>query len=459
MRLVDCGTTIGGPSRATTITLTRINYNPPARIANRHRHFSIPLPSSSTIIIGAGVVGVCSAYYLAKRGHKVTIIERDRIESGASKGNAGIIALGHPPLPRPGLVWKTIKWMLDGGSPLYVPPRLDFGLFSWMWNFRKACTASHFERCMKILADYGWETGKCWDAIVENEKIDCEYRKTGWLDVFRTNEGMQHGMLEADLLRKYGFNVEVIGGDELRKREPAMRDEVVGAAHYTDSRIASPGKFVTHLADRIQDLGVEVRTETEVMKINIDGGAGGKFKSVTCSDGETRAADTLVLAAGVWTDPLSRELGVKMPMQAGKGYHVNLTAPEPCVSTACVLNETYVAVTPMNGCLRLAGTVELSGTNHMLRPKRIEMLSVGAKDYLRNIDKTKIITRWCGLRPCTADGLPVIDWAPRIENVFIATGHAKYGFAYGPITGRLVSECILDGKSSLDLSPMKADRF
>jgi D-amino-acid dehydrogenase len=412
--------------------------------------------SSSTIIIGAGVVGVCTAYYLAKRGQKVTIIERDRIEHGASKGNAGIIALGHPPLPRPGLVWKTIKWMLDGGSPLYVPPRIDFGLFSWMWNFRKACTDSHFADCMRILAEWGWATGKCWDSLIDDEKIDCEYNRTGWMDIFRTEDGMKHGMLEADLLRKYGFNVDVLSGDELRKREPAFRKEIVGAAHYTDSRFANPRKFVTQLAERVQEMGVEVLTEKEVVQIARKNGS---FSHVVIDDGRELKADTLVIAAGVWTSDLSKTLGVRVPMQAGKGYHVNLTAPDPCPSTACVLNETYVAVTPMGGGLRLAGTVELSGTNHRLMQKRVDMLSAGARNYLEGIDKTKIITSWCGLRPCTADGLPVIDWAPKVKNVFIATGHAKYGFAYGPITGKLTSDCVLGDSPSLDLSPMRADRF
>src|SRR5262249_1553308 len=150
----------------------------------------------------------------------------------------------------------------DGGSPLYVPPRVDFGLFAWMWNFRKACTQPHFEKCMKILAEWGWATGKCWDQIIDDEKIECEYRRTGWMDIFRTKEGMEHGMIEADLLRQYGFNVDVVGGDELRRREPAFRREIVGAAHYTDSRCASPGKFVVHMADRVQDMGVELRTGT-----------------------------------------------------------------------------------------------------------------------------------------------------------------------------------------------------
>ena len=429
-------------------------------ISNFNLRFSTLTSRSSTIVIGAGVVGICTAYYLAKRGHKVTVLERGKLDDGASKGNAGIIALGHPPLPRPGLVWKTIKWMLDGGSPLYVPPRFDLGLMSWMFAFRRACTAKHFEHCMKLLADWGWATGKCWDSIIDDENIECEYHKTGWMDIFRTSEGMDHGMIEADLLRKHGFNVDVIGGDELRRREPAFKKEIVGAAHYTDSRFANPKKFVTQLAQRVQNMGVEVLTEMEVNNIHTDDR--GVRIVCSCTDGtEARIthADNVVIAAGVWTSDLARTLGVRVPMQAGKGYHVNLTSPTPCPSVACVLNETYVAVTPMAGGLRLAGTVELSGTNHRLMQRRVDMLSEGARKYLEGIDQTRIITSWCGLRPCTADGLPVIGWAPRVENVFIATGHAKYGFAYGPITGKLASECILGEKPSLDLTPMRADRF
>ncbi|MCI0365089.1 MAG: FAD-dependent oxidoreductase [Phycisphaerales bacterium] len=410
----------------------------------------------STLIVGAGVVGVCTAYYLAKRGHRVTILESGRLEEGASKGNAGIIALGHPPLPRPGLVWKTIKWMLNRGSPLYVPPRIDFGLIAWMWNFRNACTDAHFRQCMRILAEWGWATGKCWDQIIDDEKIECEYHRTGWLDVFRTEEGMKHGRLEADLLGEHGFNVEMIGGDELRRREPAFRKEIVGAAHYTDSRFANPGKFVGQLADRVRRLGVQVHEQTKVIEfVRANGRVGG----VRTSNGRRIDADTIVLAAGVWTMELAGKLGVRVPMQAGKGYHVNITAPPQCPSVACVLNETYVAVTPMAGGLRLAGTVELSGINHRLMQKRVDMLSAGARQYLEGIDQTKIINSWCGLRPCTADGLPVIGWAPRAANVFIATGHAKYGFAYGPITGQLATECILGERPSLDISAMRVDRF
>lgn len=421
------------------------------------------MQSSATVVIGGGVVGMCTAYYLAKRGHKVTVVEKGKLEGGASHGNAGIIALGHPPLPRPGLIWKTIKWMLNRGSPLYVPPRFDLGLLAWMWQFRKACTAEHFANCMKILAEWGWATGECWDQIIDDEKIECEYRRSGWLDVFRTEEGMKHGLMEAELLRKYGFTVQALGGDELRRREPGFRKEIVGAAHYSDSRIANPSKFVSQLAERVRTMGVDVLTETTVLDFigprGSKSGNNGYVSGVRTSEGRSIDADTIVLAAGVWTMELARRVGVRVPMQAGKGYHVNITAPQPCPSTACVLNETFVAVTPMADGLRLAGTVELSGVNHKLVQRRVDMLSAGARDYLQGIDQTKIIASWCGLRPCTADGLPVIGWAPHIENLFIATGHAKYGFAYGPITGKLASQCILGEKPALDMTPMRVERF
>ena len=265
-------------------------------------------------------------------------------------------------------------------------------------------------------------------------------------------------------LREYDFDVQIMSGDELRRRDPAFRKQVVGAAHYTDSRAISPTKFIALLTNRVCEMGVAIHTQCEA--IDLQSWKNSRTVRTRCAGNGAIAtsptefsADTLVLAAGVWTSELARQLGEKIPMQAGKGYHVMLTQPVVCPSTACVLNETYVAVTPMNDGLRLAGTVELSGINHRMMQKRVDMLSAGARNYLEGIENTQIVSKWCGLRPCTADGLPVIDWARRCENVFIATGHAKYGLAYGPITGRLASECILDGKPSMDVSALRVDRF
>ncbi|HWB19313.1 MAG TPA: FAD-dependent oxidoreductase [Phycisphaerales bacterium] len=429
---------------------------PDARKSQQSNQFTHLDMSSHTIIVGGGIIGVTTAYYLARAGHRVTLLERNQLHEGASKGNAGIIALGHPPLGRPGLVWKTIKWMLDGGSPLYIPPRVDFGLFAWMWRFRSACTPAHFNHCMNILAQLGWETGECWDKLVADESLDCEYNTGGWLDVFLTREGMDHGLEDARLLNKHDYKTTTLSGDQLRAFQPAFLPEVVGAVHYTDSRFANPRRAVEQIADRAKKHGATLRFQTPVKSFVTSNGV---CSGVTLETGEQLHADSVVLAAGVWSDALARQFGVRIPMQAGKGYHLNLTAPDPCPTVSCVLNETFVAVTPMDGGLRLAGTVELSGINHKIYRRRLEMLPEGARKYLHGIDQTIVKSEWCGLRPCTADGLPVIGWAPKLRNLFIAAGHAKYGFAYGPATARIAADHILSNGSAIDIRPFNADRF
>ena len=201
-----------------------------------------------TIVIGGGIVGVSAAYYLARRGHRVTLVERGEIGDGASSGSAGIIAIGHPPLPRPGLIRQVLKWMIDGGSPLYIPPRLDLSLFRWLWDFRRACTDDHFRYCMSVLTVLGRETRACFEQIMADESMTCEYHRDGWREVFRTDAGFAGGRREAELLLEHDFQIEVLDGDELRRREPAFRPEVVWAILYTESAFMDPMSFLTELA-------------------------------------------------------------------------------------------------------------------------------------------------------------------------------------------------------------------
>ncbi len=409
-----------------------------------------------TIVAGGGIVGVSAAYYLARRGHRVTLVEQHTIGSGCSFGNAGIIAIGHPPLPRPGLVKQVLKWMLDGGSPLYLPPRFDPQLVRWFWQFRRACTEEHFRYCMEVLAAMGREARACFEQIMGDEPMTCEYHREGWREVYSTEKGLARGRVEGELLAGYGFDVEVIDGDELRRRDPAFRDVVVGAVQFSESSFTDPYSFVTGLADRAQAHGAVLRTNAEIIEILQDGG---QFSGVRLVSGERLEADTLVLAAGIWTTRLARSVGIRVPMQAGKGYHRNVTRPAPCPRVASVLAERHVAVTPMGNVLRLSGTVEFSGINDRLVPRRLERLTAAARHYLRGLGQSQTVSEWCGLRPCTADGLPVVGWAPGSPGVFVATGHARMGFTLGPVTGRLASECILDGEPSFDIGPLRVDRF
>lgn len=414
------------------------------------------MSSSHIIVVGGGVVGLASAYHLARGGGEVTLIERGDFSNGASTGNAGIIALGHPPMPRPGMTRQAFRMLLDPSNPLYIPLRADPSLLSWLWEFRKACTETQFQHSMAVLAELGWRAGEAFEQIVHEEALDCEYSPSGWMEIYRTPEKEAQVHHEAELMRRYGYNATAYDGPALRAIQPAFLEDVRGAIHYTDSAFANPGQFVSGLARRLLEHGIDVRTGETVERLIV---SDSRARGVTLASGEEIRADTVLLAAGIWSRDLAAQIDVRVPMQPGKGYHINLTQPEPCVTTTCVLAETYVAVTPIGGGLRLAGTLEFSGINHKLVQRRLDMLRVGAGAYLHGIDDCETQSTWCGLRPCTADGLPVVGWAPRVEGLYIATGHAMMGFALGPVTGRLVSEDILHGASALDLSPLSPRRF
>jgi len=412
--------------------------------------------SGHTVVIGGGIVGLSAACYLARRGQRVTVVERNGLDDSASTGNAGMVAIGHGPLPKPGLALKSLRWMLDGSSPLYIPPRADPALLAWLWRFQRACRRSWYERSINVLTEHGRHAGACFRELIETESIDCEYSTGGLMDVFRTAEGMRDGEAEAAMLTRFGYKAELLDGPALRRREPAFRSDVIGAVLFGDRAFASPPALMHGLAACVRRHGVDLRTDTEVETLNVHDG---RCTGVDLAGGERLTADTVLLAAGAWSTKLARGIGVSIPMQPGKGYHVEITPPEPNLSTACVLGEAFVAATPINGALRLAGTLEFSGINDRLVQRRLDMLRTGAAKYVDGIENAEIHATWCGLRPCTADGLPVVGWAPRVRNVFIATGHAMMGFALGPLAGRIASECIVGDGPSVDIGRLAPDRF
>jgi D-amino-acid dehydrogenase len=412
--------------------------------------------SAPTLVLGGGIVGLCTAYFLAKRGAGVRVVERDVIGAGASSGNAGIIAPGHPPLPRPGLPRRLPKLLFDGGSPLYIRPRIDPALVRWTIEFLWACRRSRYTRSIELLSRLGWEAASCMHNLIESEGLSCEYKRRGWLEVFLDSSTMAECRRTADSLRRLGYSVMELNGDQLRQREPAYRKDVVGALHYRDSSFADPGRFIAALAERVAGYGVEIRAETEVRRLVVSGGS---CRGVELREGTIIEAPRVVLAAGAWTSALAKDAGVPLPMQAGKGYHMDLIRTAARPSTASVLAETFVAVTPLGAGLRLAGTVELGGLDLAMNTERLARLRQGAAEYIRGLDEAVVKSTWCGLRPMTADGLPIVGWAPGVRGLFVATGHAMMGFLLGPLTGRLAAEMILDRDCSVDIAALSPGRF
>ncbi|MDZ4829381.1 MAG: FAD-dependent oxidoreductase [Phycisphaerae bacterium] len=417
------------------------------------------------VIVGAGIIGLSTAWFLLKRGVRVTILDREAIGESASCGNAGLLSIGHYPLTRPGVSWRGMKWMLNSTSPLFIKPRISSELISWLWRFHRHCNQRHLDRCMAVLCDMGFKTLAIYEDMIREESISCDYAREGWLDVVLDPKNMDHAEAEAQSLAQYDYTYRRLSGDELRARDPIFRDEVAGAIHYLDSAHAHPGDFLQGLAAACVRRGATLSTDAHVTAITR--ARSGGLAGVTLVDGTNVEGDAVVLAAGVWCAELAKSAQVRIPMVGARGYHVQLHGLPHRPSTGMVLHETFVAVTPMrrgasNGGrdeLRLAGTLEIDRLGQPWRSNRLAMLSRGAERYLRGLDQGTQLAEWAGYRPCTSDGMPVLGFARDVPGLLIAGGHAMMGMTLGPITGQAATELLFGEQPCFDVSMLDANRF
>jgi D-amino-acid dehydrogenase len=420
---------------------------------------SIPSRDRHTVVVGGGVIGVCCAYFLAKGGARVTVLERDQIGKAASYGNAGSIAPGHPPINRPGRVRQALKSLFDPLSPLYVAPRFDPALAKWLWSFSRTCTEKHVEYSMKALAPLGHASRALFDELIETEKLRCWFCPGGYYEIYLTERGFNSAEKESRMLSRYGFHPKGVSGAELREREAAINDRVVGGIFYPEAATINPYHFVLEMKERAERQGAKFRTTSEVFSLDI---VNRRVQGVQLQNGESIEADSVVLTAGAYSVPLLHRVGIRFPLQAAKGYHRDCEAKPgsaPLLHHACVLGENMVFCTPMDGFVRFAGTLELSGVNHDIRRPRLEQLTKAASRYLKTMDDVTVRSEWCGLRPCLPDGLPALGSVSRYPGLFVATGHAMMGLTLGPVTGKLITECVLDRSPSMDITALRPDRF
>ena len=416
------------------------------------------MSAARAVVVGGGVIGVSCAYALAREGFDVVLLERDEVAAGASRGNAGTVSAGHPPLNRPGRIKQAISQMLDPKSPLYVPPRWDPELWRWLLTFARHCTEAHVDECIRIMAPLGIEALESFDRLVDEERIDCGYRADGYFEVCTTEEGIKTVRHEASVIERSGYNPEFVDGDELRRREPEFGRTVIGGVHYPEARTLDPYRFVTAVVGCAKDRGVDVREGVSVVGVATEGG---RAVGVRTAAGDLVGADHVVLATGPFSLELALRLGVRLPVQPGKGYHRDVAlgpGGAPPIRTACVLSETSVFCTPMEGFVRLAGTMEFSGLNDVLRPARLRQLTEAGRTCFPRLGEEAPISEWCGLRPMSADGLPIIGPLGGVEGLSIATGHGMLGLTLGPVTGRIIAQQVA-GVGDAGHRPLSPERF
>ena len=410
------------------------------------------------LVIGGGTVGLNAAYYLHKAGRDVTVLERDSSGEGCSFGNAGLICPSHlVPLPAPGVIAQGLKWMFDGSSPFYIRPRLSVALVRWLWQFRKHCTQAHVDRSIPVLANLLETSRGLTEKIAGDEKLDFGLDRRGLLMLFHEEEERETTRL-AEAAARVGMEAKFLHDPEgVKNLDPGLDIVRGGGLHFPgDSRI-DPRRYMQELARHLEGNGVEIRRGEEVTRIEREGN---RIREIGTERNSYRPRE-VVLAAGSWSPLLARRLKLRIPVQPGKGYSVTFPKPEGCFSIPLILTEARVAVTPFENELRFAGTMEFAGWDLRLRPKRIRAILDAVPRYLRGIriPDMKEAKVWAGLRPCSADGLPIIDRAPGVENLVIATGHSMLGIALSSVTGHLVADIVEKRDPIVDLVPVRLGRF
>jgi len=411
------------------------------------------------VIVGGGVIGLCCARSLARRGVPVLLLERGEIGHGASFGNAGTVSPGHPPINAPGRWRELIRSMVDPLSPLYIPPRLDPGLWRWLASFARHCSQAHVDHCRDVLAPLARVTPSLHDEIAGDAKgPELGYLDDGYLEIFRTAGGGATAEHEASFARGQGFTALSLGGDELREREPALSASVRGGFHYPEARSLDPYALLLAVADDARSHGARLVEGVGVEAVLTEAG---RARGVRTAGGDVDAS-AVILATGAYSPHLYRALGCPLPVTPAKGYHVDRPFGDPgtpALDAACLLVETSVFCTPMPGRLRLAGTLEFSGINDRLRRRRLDQLTRGARPFLEELREGPASSEWCGLRPCTPDGLPVVGPLPGWKGVYAATGHAMLGLTFGPVTGEIVADLVIDGEAPMPVEGMDPGRF
>ena len=409
------------------------------------------------MIIGGGIVGLCSAYFLQKEGHKVTVLDKSDITSGASFVNAGYITPSHIiPLASPGMISKGIKWMFNSSSPFYMQPRWDTDFFKWSWYFHKSSTKEKVDLAIPLIKEINIISRELFTSIKNSGDLgDFQLERKGLLMLYKTDKEGEHEMQVAKKASYLGLEVSSLNKKELDTLQPNVTMNVKGAIHYECDGHTTPTEFMKKMLEYLKRSGVIIKTNEEVIDLSTENG---RIIKVTTNKNDYSPKE-VVLAAGSWSDNLSKKLNIKLPIQAGKGYRINVPRPTG-ITIPAILMEAKVAVTPMAEYTRFAGTMEFSGINDVIRKQRVEAIANATTEFYPEIkiSEAEKLDAKSGLRPVSPDGLPYIGKSSSLKNLTVATGHAMMGWSLGPVTGKLVSEIISDKKTSMDINGFSPNR-
>jgi D-amino-acid dehydrogenase len=412
-------------------------------------------PQQDITIIGAGIVGVATALYLQREGHRVTLVERDRPGEATSFGNAGSLAPGSIiPLALPGTFRQVPNWILDPLGPLSLSWKAAPALVPWLLHFRRACNAEQVRRSAAAMRSLNRDSVDTYEELLATAGAPELVRRDGMLQVYRTEAGFAASEGSRRLRLENGARVEVITEADIRRLVPALSSDYRWGFSLPDGgNVRNPLRVTQVLGAHFQSNGGTI-VEARVDDLEI---AAGAVRALLTSAGRM-PVDRVVLCAGVWSRTLAARIGVRVPVASERGYHIHVGTPGIALDRPVTDGERRFVATPMEGGLRFAGTSEFCRVGDAPNWSRADALASLAQSMLPGID-TGDFARWCGPRPSTPDGLPVIGPAPGHPNVLLAYGHGHWGLMAAPATGQVIADLVAGRPPRLDIAPFRPDRF
>ncbi|MDE3253541.1 MAG: FAD-dependent oxidoreductase [Bacteroidota bacterium] len=412
------------------------------------------------VIIGGGIIGLSSAYYLQESGHEVTVIDKSSMTDNCSYGNAGYVCPSHfIPLATPGIIQQGLRWMLNSKSPFYIQPRLSWSLFDWGLKFMRSATQENVEKSGIPLRDIALYSQQRYEEWTKLPAFSFAYQHKGLLEIFQTEAAAAHAHHTVEKAHQLGLtDTSLLDFPSLQGLEPHTPIKALGAIWFKCDAHLYPNKLMQQLLALLKERKVNLVGNQEVIGFE---NSHGKITKVRTAK-TVFEADAVVIASGSWSRETAAKMQVKIPLVAGRGYSVTLEDSPFHINYPSVLVEGRVALTPMDGNkIRFGGTMEITSTQTPPRMNRVIGVLDAVERYYPEfrIPKPTREQIWYGYRPCSADGLPYIGRTHRWENVVVATGHSMLGLSLGAGTGKLVSEILNETKPGIDLTPFDPNRF
>jgi D-amino-acid dehydrogenase len=413
-------------------------------------------PATDVLILGGGVIGLSCAVYLLEAGRSVTVLEQGTAGCATSHGNCGTLTPSHAaPLATPDTLRNAIGWLFQADAPLRIKPRPDPALLRWLFGFARHCNWKAALRAAAVKAPLLLRSRELIEALVRREQLDCEFDASGTLNVYRDAAKFEHAQALLQRFEHLGIRVDTLDAAATRAMEPALKPGMAGAFFNPGDAQLRPERYVAELARVVRAKGGTIEEGTRVDGIVRDGA---RIARVATSRGDFSACD-IVLALGAWSPRLARQVGLRVPIQPGKGYSITYARPARSPRIALTLREPSVCVTAWASGYRLGSTMEFAGYDSTLNRTRLDALKRAATDFLYEPEGPAVTEEWYGWRPMTPDDLPVLGRAPGVDNLILATGHGMLGMTLSAVTGQLVSEIATGRPASFDLAPFAAARF